>query len=318
MKLKTFIASLICVLLEVSNASSGSMLLTGIGPPPVVAGGGFQGPGDVVNGALIWGSCARVYNASLASTATSLCDLKDFTTGTVAICTLRGTSSGFVDLAGSYCVGSTTPAVACAAAAGGSCRVSKVYDQTVNVNHMTNATVGSMPLLTFGALGGLPGLTCVNANGTVLTSTSSITQAQPFTMSSVAIRGTILGNTTTTIGPDTTAVSMGYSITAANTGFMNAGATGIAPTISDAAFHALNGVFNAASSKYNVDGTDNTGPSIGTLGFSAGKARFCRTNTGFSSNNTIMEAGVWPSGFTLQNLIDMSANQHSLVSGYNF
>ena len=58
----------------------------------------YQGPGDVVSGATAWGSCARVYNASKASTSTSLCDLVAVTGGAV-VCTLRGTASGFVDLA---------------------------------------------------------------------------------------------------------------------------------------------------------------------------------------------------------------------------
>src|SRR5258708_4464076 len=70
----------------------------------------FQGPGNIVSGAIAWQSCARVYNASLASTATSLCDLVDSAAPTVVICTLRGTTSGFVDLAGTYCTGSVTPA----------------------------------------------------------------------------------------------------------------------------------------------------------------------------------------------------------------
>jgi hypothetical protein len=52
----------------------------------------YQGPGDIVSGALIWGSCSRVYSLALASTSASLCDLVDTSVGSTAVCTLRGSS----------------------------------------------------------------------------------------------------------------------------------------------------------------------------------------------------------------------------------
>lgn len=167
-------------------------------PPGVFVGRGaldkapaatFQGPGDIVSGALIWGSCARVYNASLATTATSLCDLVDTSVGGTAICTLRGSSTGFVDLTGSYCTGSATPAVACAAAAGGACRVSKVYDQIGGTSGWNLPAINAQrPVLSFNVLNGLPGLTGTSAANTNLTTTTTFTQAQPWTWVGVAER----------------------------------------------------------------------------------------------------------------------------------
>lgn len=274
----------------------------------------FQGAGDIVAGATSWGSCARVYTAAQASTATSLCDLKDKTTGTVAICTLRGSSTGFVDLAGTYCTGSTTPAAACAAAAGGSCIVSKVYDQTVNGNHFTQATVGLMPGLLFSALGGLPGMTGLTANSTQLP-TGNITVAQPLTMSVVALKtgstaaGGILAN-------PNAATRIGF-VTGPNQMEFNGG-TGVTVAATDGSFHAMTGVFNGASGAYNIDGTDVTSQNFGAGGFAAAPIRFFRNNGGATMSGTIMEGGVWPSAFTTQNRTDMNTNQHSLANGYNF
>src|SRR5450631_3562536 len=79
-----------------------------------VPGSSYIGPGNIAfNGSsanvkAFW-SCSRVVDVAHASTSTSLCDLVDNAAPTVVICTLRGTTSGFVDLT-AYCPGSVTPA----------------------------------------------------------------------------------------------------------------------------------------------------------------------------------------------------------------
>ena len=88
----------------------------------------YQGPGDVVSGAVTFYSCARVLNASLASTSTNLCDLVSSSAPTVVLCTLRAAATGFADLS-AYCPGALTPAATCAAATGGTCNISKAYNQ---------------------------------------------------------------------------------------------------------------------------------------------------------------------------------------------
>src|SRR5690348_15562028 len=118
---------LFCLLLLIGQANAQSLPLLGVSGGSIAVASSYQGPGDVVSGWLAWGSCARVFTTAQASTSTNMCDLVA-TTGGAAVCTLRGSSTGFVDLAASYCAG-TTPAAACAAASGGACRVSKVYNQ---------------------------------------------------------------------------------------------------------------------------------------------------------------------------------------------
>lgn len=311
--MKVFLAALVWLVLAASPASSGSMLLTGVGPPPAVASS-FQGPGDIVSGATIWGSCARVYQASLASTATSLCDLKDKTTGTVAICTLRGSSTGFVDLAGSYCAGSATPAVACAAAAGGSCVVSKIYNQiTPGTLDFTQATLGNMPALTFSALNGLPGLTSTNAASTNI-QTAATTQAPPYSVSSVWIRTSGTANSTGACGGNLGGF-LGNPAVASTVFFQ--GPTGAAQvgSIADNSYHAVQGVSaaGAGNSFVTPDGVDTSGTTSGTI--SAVSIRIARN--GLSLDGTIMECGLWPSAFTAGNRTSLNTNQHG-ANGYNF
>ena len=105
---------------------------------------GYTGPGDVFNtGQTGFYSCARAYNAAYAAATGNMCDVVITSTGTAA-CTIKAATTGFADLAGTYCAASTNLATACAAG----CSVTKVYNQ---VNPGTcdqiQATLASMPLL---------------------------------------------------------------------------------------------------------------------------------------------------------------------------
>lgn len=277
----------------------------------------FQGPGDVVSGATAWGSCARVYNASLASTATSLCDLVDSAAPTVTICTLRGTSTGFVDLT-AYCPGSVTPAAKCAAATGAICNVQKVYDQTGTGNHWTNVTSASQPRLTFSALNGLPGLTFAQASASTI-NTAAVTFNQPFSFSGVYKR------TSTTNGENVLA-GQGSSV-----GFGPGGSANVAGVqapseltvaATDNTFHAVEAVANGVSSAIVADGTAATGTTGGPSNITAVPLRLGRSTGGFTLDGTIMEAGIWPTlamttgGGSQTDLLN--TNQHSAANGYNF
>lgn len=278
----------------------------------ISAGVAFQGAGDVVSGAITWGSCARVYTAAQASTATSLCDLKDKTTGTVAICTLRGSSTGFVDLVGTYCTGSTTPAVACAAAAGGSCVVSQVYDQTGHANHFTATPVANMPNLTFSALNGLPGLT---GAGAVLIATGNITQAAPLSFSYVSKRTGSFTSLQDVFSIAGGAIISGYAASINNATLVDTGT--LTATASDSAFHAFQMAVNSTGTVV-VDGAATTG-ALGTTGLSATVLRLMSANgTGAALTGSVMEAGMWPVEFNATQYGNLNTNQHSAANGYNF
>lgn len=311
-KLLSFVFVVWCTVAPV-KALAGSMTLLGVGKAPAAA---YQGPGDVVSGSTAWGSCARVYNASLASTSTSLCDLVAVTGG-AAVCTLRGSSTGFVDLAASYCAG-TTPGAACAAASGGSCKVSKVYDQTGNGAHFTEATLSNMPGLSFSALGGLPCMSFVRAN------TSRLTSANNFTTTnySVSVVGARTGSQTLVnilaAFKVTNSNALGFN-NATNTALLYAGAS-ITAAATDGSFHAFQGVNNGASSALVVDGSATSGSNGG--GASGGVPMTIGATGATASANpldgSICEFGIWPTTvFNATQYGNMNANQHG-SNGYSF
>lgn len=306
----------LCLSLIASAHSQGGM---GPGPGTVHSTGGtFTGPGDVVSGALVWGSCARVYQASLASTSTSLCDLVAITGGAV-VCTLRGSSTGFVDLSASYCAG-TTPSAACAAASGGSCKVTKVYDQTTNGHHFTQGTLANMPGLAFSSLNGLPGMTFTSAASSFM-NTASFSSAAPVSATFVAQRS---ANPTTRQDLMTDG-GFGFYLAydaAATAMYANNGSAISSnlstPAPSENAFHALQYIMNGASSWLYADGVTGATQNVGgNNGFNTGL--YLSSQGGFITylDGTIMEAGVWATSFSAGNSSGINSNQHG-ASGYNF
>lgn len=235
--------------LMLAPANAGQMSLLGAGS---VSGATYQGPIDAVSGATsCWSlrACTNTYAAATGNVADLVA-----TTGGAAVCTLKAATDGTADLVGTYCAGTTVP-LACAAASGGSCRVSKLYDQ-VGTAHLVQATNGSRPPIAFGCTGGRPCLRCVLASGHLLQVTMGASSNQPNTFSVVSHRQ---ANTTTTgyiAGTIGTNSYFGYS-NAADTIAGNAG-TNQTTTASDAAFHSVALVFNGASGDMNVDGTPNT------------------------------------------------------------
>lgn len=274
----------------------------------------YQGPGDIVSGAIRWGSCARAYNVAYANGTNPLCDLVAVTGGAV-VCTLRVAISGFVDQTGSYCAG-TTPAAACAAASGGSCKVTVIYDQTSH-NNQQQVTLAAMPALTFNALGVLPCFTSAAAQELSDTTGAALTQTQPFTHTAVSDRtgGTAGNSRITSISGGS--VSFGYR-TGVNLAGIVAGST-LTATVSDSAFHGLVGVFNNTSSSLVVDGVATSG-TAGATGYSANTFSVLADGGGTSSSLTgvVCEFGLWPTGFSATQYGNMNTNMHSATSGYNF
>jgi hypothetical protein len=293
---------------------AGGLMFPGPGTPAATSS--YQGPGDIVSGATAWGSCARVYNAAAASTSTSLCDLVDSSAPTVVICTLRGTTSGFVDLAGAYCTGSVTPATKCAAATGGTCNISKVYDQTGNGNHWTNATASTQPKLSFSAINSLPALVGTSAANTALNNVNTLTIAQPITFTAIAKRTANFTTLQWFQGSSATSVGLAAT-TSANTWEATAGSA-LTKAATDSAFHFGLGVINGngTSSIIAIDNAETAG-AAGTTGLSANTMRILRGNGGGSCDCTLAEVGIWPSLVSSGNRTSMYNNATSAASGYN-
>lgn len=275
----------------------------------ISAGVTYQGPGDVVSGASVWGSCARAYNAAYANGTNPLCDLVSSSAPTVVLCTLRVRTNGFADLS-AYCSGSLTPAATCLAATGGICDISKVYDQSGNVNHFTNTTASSQPKLTFSALNGLPGIACSSSASSSITTGSNVLLTAPFSMAIVSERTATFTTSSGALSQNASGTFVFGYAASANTASFNGVSTA---TASDSAFHSLIGLSGSPGS-ITVDGSTTTGSTQGTV--TAEPMRLCRSaNTAVSMDGIIMEGGVWPSTITPST---MNTNQHSSANGYNF
>lgn len=295
-----------------SGATNGSVLTVNLGASAFtgtvptgytsgwVPGSTYTGPGDIQTFAS-WYSCAYVYKGSMASTSTNLCDLVA-KTGGASVCTLRGSSSGAVDLTNPYCAGAT-PATACAAASGGSCVVSQAYDQTGNSRPATQATLSRMPILTFNALGGLPCMTMIQANQNNLTTAATWAQAQPYT-------GSVVSEKTITTGAGGPLITATFGITqagVANQWGVFAG-TGVNLSATDNVFHAFQMTFNGASGTYNLDGTTTASINAGTGAASSNISMGVRSGSGMSG--VVCEAG-WAAGDQSANFATMNSNQHT-------
>lgn len=286
----------------------------------IASASSYVGPGDAIaNPHDEFASCARVLNNALASPSTSMCDLVatastgGYTAGQ-AVCTLRGSTSGFVDLS-AYCSNSVesgvTPATACGHAT--SCSVSKMYDESPAGDHLTNATLAQMPTLSFSALNGLP---CVNfgAGGTrTLSGTNSVSLSQPnFSIYVVAnsantANGGIINTTTTTdIG-----ITHGATANLWNVLF----ATGTSFSATDNAYHSAIATPNGASSAVMHDGTD-LSYSGGALGYSSQIFKIGRTQGGVQGTPIVCEIGRTTSGIGGTDRTNLYSNQHG-VNGYN-
>jgi hypothetical protein len=257
---------------------------------------GYTGPGDTAGLTWnSWGSCAFTFSLAKASTSTNLCDL-NAVTGGAAVCTLRGSSSGSVDLTG-YCPGSVTPSAACAAASGGSCVISKVYDQTGTGSDWTQATAANMPPIVFsGGIGTQPTIVLLTGAATFLTS-GNVNLNSPFTVEIVAEK----------LGPAPTVEAYlwqhfsSINFIAATSGAANSiDCNGFTVTASDGAAHAIQCGFVTGSSFLNVDGSNTTGagsflggnqPSlIGQNGTTGGGNRYIGeigTNNGSTFNSAL-------------------------------
>lgn len=281
------------------------MLLTGVG-----GGGatGYQGPGDVVSGALIWGSTARAYNAAYATGSNPAMTLVD-QAGANSI-TINILSTGFVDIASinAWVTANSVTTI----------KVTKIFDQTGNTAGWSNATLSTMPTLTLNAQNGLPGFTSTSAANTLLAMTAGITFSPPATYVAVGKRTTNFTNQQAMIGFTTSPnVVLGFQNIASTVYFTTGSGSATLGSVTDGNFHALQGYVDTVSANGFVaaDGVNGTTASIGIFSPSSNLMRLCRASGGISLDGTMLEAGVWPSNTTGTGL---NANIHSASNGYNF
>lgn len=218
-------------------------------PPRLVSSGGaYTGPGDLATFAF-WGGL-RAYSAAKAAAQAACIDICSNSSGApVNAQTINLLTSGAIDAAtiATYIVANTTA------------YISKVYDQTGNGFDLTE--VVNFP--TYANSG-------VNVSGSQTLRNTSISQSQPFLLCGVALSNAGTNDSSGLWGAVSVDVRGTWRTT--NAFGIYAGGAGVvqASGATTAALHALQGIYNGASSKANVDGgTDATGD-IGTTGLTGG------------------------------------------------
>lgn len=274
------------------------------GPGPRVASVTFTGPGDLTLAGTFtqWGgfSC---FKAS-APTAKAIRLINETTTTQADInC---NTSTG-IDLTAVSTLG-------CGSAV---CKVVTLYDQTGALGcaagtacDLTQSTDADRP--TYAATGGAGGKPCMTfGTSVVLTNAVGLSSsAQPFSIYAVAERN-----------PTSTSLQGLYSTGSSFTGMYFASASNALSIFdggfgaanasqTDAAFHYLAAVLNAASSLMNVDGASTASATTGGNPFGAGLPILLGSNSG-DLIGAVCEVGFLDVSLTSGNQTSLSSNAHT-------
>jgi hypothetical protein len=286
---------------------------------PPVTSVTYVGPGNITGGGILFGSTGRAYNATYAASNGNLADLVATGNGT-AVCTLKSLSTGFVNLTSSACSGQT-PVAACAAANGGACSVTKLYDQTASGAcggscDMVQATLANMPALTFNALNGLPCAAGTNNTSTVLATAGNITQSAPFTYTAVGERTGNFAAIQNLLNNNT--INFIRFAASANTISFGNGAN-ISLTAADSAPHAMLMIASATAPLAAIDSSANTSTTTtGTTALAHSQGLVGRTGGGQGlTAGLLCEAGLWPADLNASYQAEL-ANARSAIYGWNF
>jgi hypothetical protein len=249
----------------------------------------YTGPGDIVSGAYAWWGL-RAYSA--ATIGDDCIELRRDSDN--ALQTFVTLSDGSLDVASI----STFKGAA-------NLFVRTLHDQTGNGRHHIQATNGDQPEFFLAGLGSLPVIGSPGGDNFMATS-GTHTIAQPFTVSAVAFFDTIAG-LYCFYGSGSGNTKAGRR---GNAAIIDAGTEGTAPAHS-AGWHAVQDIFDNASSDIVFDGVSNTVTS-GAISPSASTLYFM-VNAPSESVwlERIVEQGIWASAFAAGKKTEMDTNQQA-------
>jgi len=255
-------------------------------PTPAVT---YQGPGDIVSGALAWWGL-RAYDASKIGSAAIRVKRPDTTQQDILIA-----ADGIIDVNDAFFTG-------------GPYDIVKLYDQSGNGKDIDVAVVGgTYPLLLLNDNGTLPAIHTLSA---MESTNSSADEAQPVSVSVVTRRESFSGSSNQITQFGTSGLVIQFAATA-NGVNLYAGVDSAPVAASDAVTHALAGLFDDAASKISVDGTVTTGLAPGAGSSGAGPFRFPRhAPTGVVKS---WECGYWGTDIS-GDFAALSAQQHAIWS----
>jgi hypothetical protein len=274
----------------------------GISPPRSVAA---VLPGNLISGASAWWGL-RAYDAAHA--------------GTKAIRIVRASDSVQSDI-NSLANGNLDVATATTFCNATTCTIVTMYDQSGALActgavacDVTNATVANQPALTFNCIGSRPCATYLATQSAgLLTAVTMTAPIQPFTIAAVAERtGSFTSNNAWIGQVGVNGFPMAGFDAAVNQLFMYDGLVVSVAGVADSTFHAVQNLFNAASSSFFVDGTltPTTSPGLTTwVGLQAQIG--VQGGGGYPLNGKFTEVGIWPVAFTAPQQSSMNVNQHA-------
>lgn len=314
-KLKLLLAYLLCLPLMGAWPNTGRQYL-----PAAVA---YSGPGDVVSGAFAWWGL-RAYNNALASSGVSTTpaiDVLGVTTVTSCTIFLKGDGTGGLDLttAGAGGIGNqcASGATTFCTVTNTSCTISKMYDQSGGLQcagspcHLFQTTAASQPGLTFNCQNGFPCVTGTSVAGQYLcASAASTTTAQPLTLVGAVKPTSIPSGSTVVVGTHTGSIQV--TLVAGPLWRMFAGTPQTVATSLNV-WTSLIGVFNGASSTFDINGSATT-VNPGTGSISAG-LKLCLFGISNVANTELIgngaEGGFWSSAFNSTQYGNMNSNIRS-------
>jgi hypothetical protein len=253
---------------------------------------GYTGPGDIASGAAAWWGL-RGYNAAYSTGSNPACDLVD-QAGANPI-TINILSNGSLDVASinTWVAANSVTTI----------KLTKLYDQTGNANHVSQATLGNMPVISLSVIGSLPAILYNFVNSQSLQGSTLPVSAYPLWGSYVAER---IGNTIANnmvIQHSGGNAELGFR-NSANTVYSYAGLV-LTATANDNSFHAVQSLISGVDSdSLYVDGSNTTGDAF----TSAPLGHVIVGNS--AMDGYICEAGLWGSDQTTHNSA-MNSNQHT-------
>jgi hypothetical protein len=276
------------------------MLITTLNIGPM--NGPYVGPGDIVGGATFWLGL-RAYNAA--------------TTGTKAVNIRRSSDNATQDFNTLFNGNLDTVSIA-AFIGGGNGFITELYDQTGNGNHFTQTTAANQPSYVASALGSLPAISVAASTSQFIFLTTAAGLSQPFTFSNVLNFTNGAAQNDMIDFHDAGSVNFilqTFNTTAANEVVLYAGNVTSTVTCSAGFWHALQSVFNGASSIINVDNLVSTPGTPGSGGVPAGAGNLWSLGaraTGGTSPITadFTETGMWSSALSNTQQASLNYNQH--------
>jgi hypothetical protein len=265
----------------------------------------YTGPGDIVSGALFFYG-GKAYSAALASSHVAMYNAARVADGHT--CDILAAASGGAGNTAN-CSNSGDNGEAATTFCTTTCHAAEIYDQIgagcggSNCN-ISIASDGERPTITFSGTNMY--LVCAGAcDGTTL---NAISITQPFTLSSV-INNSSEGVQSNWWG--CSPLQYGVQNIGANTWFIFAGGAVPSASATDGSFHAIQGVYNNASSDIYIDGSANASNLSSNTGCTTTGMQLFEFGGTQQVQGSLGQLGVWLVAFTTGQKSSMNSNEHS-------